>query len=133
LKELPAPDKIPLLISVQDQCAIGWAAAHFVAQQRQLLLGFMADGFHRDYNSVKLAAQKTKNFLWGAVVQTTVIFNLSRAPWSSSQFWATKKESLEHLCVEGFDHGIADEIPLAAAELGIPPPRTPEEMEATIG
>jgi hypothetical protein len=105
---------------------------HFLCGHLKLSLAFFADSFHRDWNSVKLSAQRSSAYLWGSIVQLTVVFNLSRAPWASSQFWRTKQDSLAHLVHSGVAGELDDDIGLVATELGLPPPRTPEEYQAVV-
>jgi hypothetical protein len=131
MQELPDADSLPLLCLYQDQCSVGWSACHFLCEVMSLLIVFFCDLFHRDWNSVKLACQATDEYLWGTVVQLTVVFNLSRAPWSSSAFWRVKEESLQHMIKFGQDHPVVHQyLPRVAAELGKPMPRTAEDIQA---
>jgi hypothetical protein len=92
IQECGPVSDLPLLVSCQDQCAIGWSACQHIAAKRRIMLLVMPDSYHRDYNSTKLACQKSRHFLWAAVVQLTLVWNLNRAPWSSAGFWKTKQD-----------------------------------------
>jgi hypothetical protein len=56
-QEIPAGTELPMCIAFQDQCSIGWSGLHFASAGLQLLTLFVADAFHRDWNSVKAACK----------------------------------------------------------------------------
>lgn len=49
-------------------------------------------------------------YLWTTIVQLTVVFNLSRAPWSSAAFWKVKQESMTHMLRRGLDNEMFMEL-----------------------
>jgi hypothetical protein len=122
---------LPLLVFFQDQCSIGWAASQWLGQF--LLLALFSDIFHREWNSVKNACKKTRVFLWATVTQMTVVFNSSRAPWSSQAFWRTKQDAFNHMLRHGVRSDIfAEMLPDVCKELQVPIPRTDEDLEVSM-
>jgi hypothetical protein len=127
----PSCHPLPILVSYQDQCSVGWAAFHYLCGGEGLVAAFFADSFHRDYNSVKLAAQRCRSYMWGTIVQLTVVFNLNRAPWSSQAFWRVKQESLDHLLRNTRTSDLfQDHIEDISAGFGMKVPETDEELES---
>ncbi len=132
-KEIPADYRLPLLVMHQDQCSVGWAASQYLGSMMSLLIALFGDIFHREWNSTKLACKRTKQFLWGTIVQLTVFFNSSRAPWGSQTFWRVKQDALNHLESAGtISETFTDMLPEVCKELQLPIPRTNDGLKVLV-
>jgi len=76
-----------------DQGLAGYSMMSFLLYKAQLSIVHINDIYHREWNDVKYALQKTQ--LWQSVVLTTLAFNLFYGPWETCAWHSKMIENTE--------------------------------------
>ena len=72
--------------------AMGAAALHYLIISLGYFMQAFADPNHRVWNDIKLAAQRTRSFLWKSIIQLMLVFNLNYGPYGQGHWFEEKKE-----------------------------------------
>ena len=95
------PGQIPQLIIVADRCSVSYSAIHYLMDACQLVIGFMPDPFHDEWNGIQQACKRCDWWPWGKVCQMSLVYNCWRMPFGSRSFAKTRQEVFQKLIEQG--------------------------------
>ena len=122
---------LPLLSCCIDQGSIGLASVHYLMFTMSYCVLQVSDRFHRLWNDLKLAFQKSQCGAWFVILAYTVIMNSSYGPFGKGTFFLTKQEIFEDflISVDSTSKVFRDYAFAIATEKGIKCPVSDAEHE----